>query len=246
VGSSDFDKDSLAVSCLEAELLFCCSPISSDSDRAAQLRALLNEDLDWASLLRIAHRHGVVPLLFWHLSKTSPEGVPTTVLDRLRADFHANNLRNLSLTRELLKLLSMFEAQGISAIPYKGPALAAFTYGNLALRQFIDLDILVRKHDVSRAKDLLVSAGYRPEDQMTHAQEAALLQYKHERLFRHVADGSMVELHWGIIDRQFSFPLDPEHLWGRLDWVPLGSSTVTTLSPEDLHLILCVHGSVHL
>jgi Uncharacterised nucleotidyltransferase len=98
VGSSDFEKGSLAVSCLEAELLFCCARISSDPDRAAQLRALLHQDLNWASLLRIADRHGVVPLLFWHLSKTSPEGVPTTVLDQLRADFQANNLRNLSLT----------------------------------------------------------------------------------------------------------------------------------------------------
>ena len=33
--------------------------------------------------------------------------------------------------------------QGIAAIPYKGPVLAAAVYGNLALRTFSDLDILV-------------------------------------------------------------------------------------------------------
>ncbi len=158
----------------ETELLLCCARISSDSSRAEQLRALLHKDLDWAVLRRIAHQHGVVPLVYWRLSNTCPEAVPTAVLDRLRGDIHANSLRNLSLTRELLRLLNLFEAQGIFAIPYKGPALAAFAYGNLALRQFADLDILVRKHDVPRAKEVFISAGYRSEHRLTRTQEAAL------------------------------------------------------------------------
>jgi hypothetical protein len=56
----------------------------------------------------------------------------------------------------------------------------------------------------------------------------------------------MVELHWGFVDRQFSLPLDAEGLWGRLERVSLDSGTVPTLSPEDLLLILCMHGSVYL
>jgi hypothetical protein len=56
----------------------------------------------------------------------------------------------------------------------------------------------------------------------------------------------MVELHWGFVDRQFSLPLDAEGLWGRLQRVSLGGGTIPTLSPEDLLLILCMHGSVHL
>jgi hypothetical protein len=101
----------------ETELLLCCARLSSDSNRAEQLRALLHKDLDWAILRRIAHQHGVVPLLYWRLSNTCPEAVPTAVLDRLRGDFHANCLRNLSLTRELLRLLNLLEAQGIPRYP---------------------------------------------------------------------------------------------------------------------------------
>jgi hypothetical protein len=56
----------------------------------------------------------------------------------------------------------------------------------------------------------------------------------------------MVELHWGFVDRQFSLPLDAEGLWGRLERVSLDGGTVPTLSPEDLLLILCMHGSVYL
>ena len=158
----------------EVELLLCCARISSPSERAAQIRAVLRKEIDCTNLLRTARAHGVIPLLYWRLSKTCPEAVSTAVLDRLRGDFHANSLRNLSLTRELLKLLNLFEAQGITAIPYKGPAPAAFAYGNLALRQFADLDILIRKHDVPRAKEVFISAGYRSEYRLTRTQEAAL------------------------------------------------------------------------
>jgi hypothetical protein len=35
-----------------------------------------------------------------------------------------------------------------AAIFYKGPALAAMAYGNVALREFSDLDILMKKEDV--------------------------------------------------------------------------------------------------
>ena len=55
-----------------------------------------------------------------------------------------------------------------------------------------------------------------------------------------------MELHWGFVDRQFSLPLDAEGLWGRLERVSLDGGTVPTLSPEDLLLILCMHGSVYL
>jgi len=55
-----------------------------------------------------------------------------------------------------------------------------------------------------------------------------------------------VELHWGVIERHFSFPLDPKWLWGRLERVSLGGAAVLTLWPEDLLLILCIHGSKHL
>jgi len=54
-------------------------------------------------------------------------------------------LHNFFLTKELLELLTLFEAHCIPASPYKGPALAIMAYGNLALRQFSDLNILVHK-----------------------------------------------------------------------------------------------------
>ena len=55
----------------------------------------------------------------------------------------------------------------------------------------------------------------------------------------------LVELHWAITSWTFFFPLNPEHLWERLETGSLEGTPVRTLAPEDLLLILCVHGAKH-
>jgi hypothetical protein len=230
----------------EVELLLLCARTRMSSERAARVETLLQEDINWDYLLETAQEHGLMPLLYWNLNATCPEAVPKTAFNQLRDRFRKNAQRNVFWTGELLRLLNLFEMHGISAVPFKGPSLAASIYGNLALRQFADLDILVHKQDVPRAKELLASVGYQPEYWLTHTQEVAFLQYYHELSFTRDAVGIRVELHWDVAERFFSFPLKPERLWERLEPTSLAGKEVLALSPEDLLLILCMHGTKHL
>ncbi|GAG91885.1 unnamed protein product, partial [marine sediment metagenome] len=84
-----------------------------------------------------------MPLLYQSLKKTCPEAVPDDTLEQLRAYFLTNAKRNLFLTGKLLRLLELLKDNGILAVPFKGPVLAESVYGDLSLRQFADLDILV-------------------------------------------------------------------------------------------------------
>jgi hypothetical protein len=230
----------------ETELLLCCARAGAGPKRAGRIRALLREELDGTRLVQTALRHGTMPLLYRSLVAACPEAVPAAILDQLRDHFHNNARRNFFLAGELLKCLELLGAHGIPAVPYRGPVLAASAYGDLALRQFDDLDILVHKQDVVRARDLLVSRGYRPEFQLTRAQEAAYLRDQSE--YKVLRDEGMliVELHWRFTEGYFSFPLDPEQLWQRLETVSLAGREVRTFSAEDVLLILCVHGTKHL
>lgn len=161
---------------------------------------------------------------------------------KLRRYFHANALHNLSLTGELFKLLNELEVHGIPVLPYKGPALAASAYGNLALRQFGDLDILVHEQDVIRAKDVLIAQGYQPSYHLTGAEEAAyILSHVNYAFYSKI----LVELHWRIREPHATFPLDMECLWERLVPISLAGKTVLTFSPEDQLLILCSHAVKH-
>jgi len=230
----------------ETELLICCVQACTDSERADRIKALLRKDLDWAYLIQTALRHATMPLLYRSLVTASPQAVPRATLDELRDHFHSNARRNFVLTGELFKCLGLLGAHGIPAVPYRGPVLAASLYGDFSLRQFADLDILVHKKDVIRARDTLISQGYRPEFQLTGAQEAAYLRSQSEYKVMHDEGLVIVEIHWRITERYFSFPLDPDQLWERLEPVSLAGREVRTFSPEDLLLILCAHGTKHL
>ena len=214
----------------EVELLLCCARTRIEPKTAARIRTLLQQDIDWAYLIQTAARHGVIPLLYQSLSTTSPEAVPKTILSQLRNHFHTNAFHNLSLTKELLLLLNLLESNGIKAIPFKGSVLAASVYGNLALRQFGDLDILVSRQDYLRTKNLLISQGY----------YELPLNLNWEAQMVHENSRVNVDLHWGITPIERPFKLNFERLWSRLEPVPLANTTVKSLLPEDLLLILCV------
>src|SRR5689334_10479117 len=127
----------------EVALLLSCARTEISPETAGRIRAFIQNGIDWTALIREATYHEVVPLLYHSLQTTCPEAVPEPVLAQLRTVFQATAWYNLCLTGELLTLLDLFATQGIAAIPYKGPILAAAVYGNLALRTFRDLDILV-------------------------------------------------------------------------------------------------------
>jgi len=210
-----------------------------------RLKALLQEEIDWTELLSLAYQHGVIPHLYWKLHQACPEALPKAVLHQLREQFDANLRRNLCLTGELLQVLNLLEAHGIPAIPLKGPVLAISLYGNLALRQFTDLDILVRKPDVLKAKELLISQSYRPLYRLNRIQEAVCLRNSnHYNLYRE-DPWIHLEIHWRMDPSDSVISLDWEGLWERCEPLALGGRTVLHPPPEDLLLILGVHGSCH-
>jgi hypothetical protein len=226
----------------EAALLLCALRTALHAASAEQLRRLVQQETDWPGLTDMALRHGVMPLLYTSLSATCPEVVPRAALDCLRQHFHTNVQRNLFLASTLRKLLRLLEAHGILAIPYKGPVLATVAYGHLALRQFADLDLLVRPQDANRARALLFAHGYRWQHGRAPMRWPGLLKV-YELLS---ADGQvLVELHWALTSATFFCPLDPAPWWTRLETVGLLETPVRSLAREDLLLILCIHGAKH-
>jgi hypothetical protein len=229
----------------EAEIALCCARTWLDPQARARMAMLLEQPVDWPRLLRIAVRSGVMPLVASHLSADFADAVPPVVLSELRERFRANAARNVMLVGELSRLVTLLERSGIPVITYKGPLLAIAAYGSLALRSFSDLDILIRKQHVLQAKRLLVERGYRPSWALTSAQEAVFLDAQCEYNFVREDRRVWVEVHWEIIPRYFSFRLDPAQLWERSGRMVVAGASFRTLAPEDLFLILCVHGTKH-
>jgi len=105
---------------------------------------------------------------------------------------------------------------------------------------------LMRQRDIPRAKELLVARGYQPMIDLPAAQEAAYLRTIGQLPFMHPENGIMVELHAQLLPRDFSFAVDFDSLWQRRVPIALAGREVPGLSPEDLLLLLCAHGTKHL
>jgi len=227
----------------EIELLLCCARTSLDSEKTVRIKSLLKKNMDWQCLLDTAVRNGVMPLLYRTLKEVSSEEIPHSFMKDLEELYNANARRNLFLTGELLKLLHLFEEHKIPAIPYKGPAIASSVYGDLALRQFSDLDILIKRQDVLKAGDILVSFGYRPQSEIPMRNLGAYLKSQYELPFSRHDGKIIVELQWEIVPRYFNFPIASLQLW---DCVVKNGSGLPSIPFEDTLLILCVHGTKHL
>ncbi len=228
----------------EVSLILACARTHVDAPHAERIRTLASANIDWAWLLQMSIRHRTLPLLYRNLATHSRDVVPQSTLAALGRHFKANALRNLVLTKRLVQLLRALDANGVSAIPYKGPALAEFAYGDLSLRQFADLDVLVRPRDLSKAAGTLVSLGYRLVTEPGIPQEA-YLQSMHHYNFAHDDIDATVELHWRATERYFASSSITERCWRRTKPATLAGAAVHYLAGEDLLLLLCIHSAKH-
>ncbi|MFM2304381.1 MAG: hypothetical protein RLZZ135_1791 [Cyanobacteriota bacterium] len=242
--SSDCDDKLYQSQRSEVKLLLCCARTFISAATAETIETLCNEDLDWPWLLSLADQHDVTCLLYQSLQGIYSEAVPipTSAIDLLRQDFQTHTFNNLFFTQELLKLIQLFEQHHIPVLPYKGPTLALTLYGDLSLRLFCDLDLSIQSQDLIRVKPLLAAAGYDTITVDNDREEINLWSDNSRDFVRQ--DGKVVlDLHWRITPRFFPIELTVAELFEHCQPLSLLGTTVSTLAPEDLLLVLCVHGA---
>jgi hypothetical protein len=230
---------------VEERLLLDCSRATLTPAAVERVKGILQGELNWERLLQTASWHNVLPLVCHHLIQRFSDLVPAGVLREVQARFRTNSARNLYLAAELLTILRFLEENGIAALPFKGPALAMAAYGNLALRQFCDLDVLVEKRDFPQARALFLAHGFQPWQKLTPLEEERHLRSSHSYTLVRTNDGLKLDLHWRITQERYAFELDVESLWSRLQRMSFCGRSVLAMAPEDLLLVLCLHGSKH-
>ena len=224
-------------------LCTCCAEIAQD-ERKRRLRELLRQPMDWEHLLEAADHHGVVPRVYEQL-RGMEQSLPSAALQAIALLYQSNLQRTLWLTRELGRILAHFAKHGIPALPYKGPVLAESLYGDVAARQFSDLDILVRVDDVRRTKQALLELGFKPELTLTPPQQLSYLRSGYELSFDSATTRNLLELQWQILPRFYAVSFDIEALFNRALPQRIADISIRSLCAEDLLLVLAVHAGKH-
>lgn len=231
----------------EVDLLLCCARTQITPEISNRIRVLVENGIDWIALIQLAMRHDVMPLLYRSLEQVGPNSVPEGVLGPLRTRYDKWATQARRRTEELARVLQFMAEHGVIAVPYKGPALAQELYGDLSLREFGDLDIMVFERDVPIAQDWIQHCGYefaplfhRLTDTDNLAGEA-----NRELRFYHRSDGSRLELHWRFATRVACVEQDPERFLRRVKTIRLAGTQVPSLSLEEYFLVLSLHATKH-
>jgi hypothetical protein len=219
-------------------LCLCCG-----SSADGRLAALLRNPTNWGVLLRLSTYHRVLPAVYEGL-RNRPE-VPASIQSALEARFAAHTLRVLRFSAELAAILRQFQKFEVQAVAHKGPALAQLLYGDPAMREFGDLDFLIRTADVPRACEALRVLGLQPRLQLSPRQEREYLRTGYEYVFGSAVEPNLIELQWQILPRFYSVPFQMAEMLRRSTTAQLETHGVRVLGREDLFLVLCVHAAKH-
>ncbi len=230
----------------EWQMLFAVARLRLDAATHDRIERLARSPLDWDRLLETAREHALLPLLHRHLKAVCPQGPPPELMNRIAVEVFAGAARNLFMTAELARVVTILEQGGVPVIPFKGPVLANMVHRDISLRSFSDLDILVRPADLKRAREALTAGGYQAE----FNEDAEENKYIHnaEKVIRFIRNPGfiVIEMHWEFAPRNLGFPdLATPQLWARSREESVGGKLMTVLSPEDVFLQLCFHGAKH-
>ena len=108
--------------------------------------------------------------------------------------------------------------------------LALLAFGDIAARHFGDLDLLVAERDYLRCGDLLVSRGFRRDQDCDY-----------ESSYVNETNNVCVDLHRSIADSwRWPVRLDFERLWERKTCIPVLGAPVPSFDLADLIIVLSV------
>lgn len=231
-----------------------------DTRRSDVCRALADSpDLNWQLFFYYADGHGVTPLIAacWR-SLAVLELLPDAVRSRLLEAYRDNDERNRNIRDEVREYWQLIAEARVEAILLKGWVLVEMLYASPALRQIIDMDLLVRDtQQARRGLQVLQTAGL----QMLPRNRDAWVE-KH------------LPAYWRLDGRTITYPLanqfDPQHprpvelhvsmweenfrglalrelpgFWERSRWIDVAGLQVRVSSLEDMLIHLCVHWTCH-
>ncbi|WP_276321966.1 nucleotidyltransferase family protein [Nitrosococcus wardiae] len=217
--------------CPELQAVLWCAKIKFQKAFSYRLTDIFLPSLNWDKLLYYAQVHALTPLVHEVIASQPQSVIPINILKALAERRRAIAYHNLQCTHDLLLLHKEFKKQSIRVISYKGPLLAISSYGNLSLREFGDLDLLIDKRDIKKSVDIIAAKGYRITS-----------RYSWEITFTK-EDKKELDLHYSLSPWTFPVSLFFDCLWEHAHRVRIADEDIVTFCPEHNLMVLCVQVS---
>jgi hypothetical protein len=191
---------------------------------------------DWPRTLRAAEWHRLTALLAQRLAGR-PE-LPADVRDALALHYLASVARSAFLRAALDEALAALTAAGVPAMLLKGAALTRGVYPDAAVREMLDLDLLVPAGALDAANAALAGLGYRRppgSGEEEHTQGWLRAHHHHDPALVDARALTAIELHHHVAMKDERRHFDVADVWARARPLP-GAPAHLLPAPEDLLL----------
>ncbi len=230
--------------------------MAAGSEIEILLRILKGDDLsdgtsgewDAAMLTQLALRHKqAYPLL--QFARQNPDLFPEDLIPQIENHCRKSAFQSLSQLNELKRIAGRLHDGGILNVVIKGPQLSRMLYGREAMKESVDLDIMLANgNDLEAVHALLTEAGYTRSnlnDYPGKIRRKLFLIAKREVSYYNPGNRIAIDLHIRpgantyLTEHRFS------DFFQRLQQYDLEGTPVTILSDEAYFVYLCYHGALH-
>lgn len=225
-------------------LILCCKSKMDEKDiKAIRENVTATKNLEEVSML--SYDHGIYPLFYHALIEHASDLMDQEMKDAMAYLFQNIKATNEMMTDELVHVTRLLEEHDIEVLSFKGPVLAEIAYGDISLRQYRDLDILVHRQHVYKAGLLLTDNHYVSKKSLAFFKNKAMLDINSDLTLLNTKNQIILEIHWKLFWQFYQIRFEAEDIWKSSYFCNIQNHQIKTLSPELLLPYLCAHGSKH-
>lgn len=197
-------------------------------------------DFEFDQFRALADQHQLSGFLYMQIKGSPMEGLfPPEYLEHLSERFTQQRQRCDYILQEATHIHDAFKAAHQPVIFLKGPFVARQFYGDIYLRSYVDIDILIPREDLVAADRLLRDMGFNRLSLVlvsNHAMTRFTHTYDyHKRIEEPDLPGRRqylpLDLHWKLRSH-FSFRLDYDSIWKQQEICQLQGISFPVLSAE--------------
>jgi len=224
-------------------LITLCSNEDTSQDELEYIVSYVDSATDSTleSIVEISHREGLLPIVYKKLKSLPIDN--RYLLSRLKQAYLHIVQKNMLFATQLTELTTLLEENGIDVISIKGVTLAQLAYGDITLRQFGDIDILVRESQLQRADKILRDHGYHS----LYGDKILSSDICLERLIdiSYIKQERLLELHWRLLESKHNGDIALNQPFDSTQPIDIYSTLLYTLSNEPLLIYITLHGAKH-
>jgi hypothetical protein len=221
------------------------------------LRILKGDDLsdcapgEWDAValtqLAILHKQAYRLLQF---ARQNTGLFPGELIMQIENHCRKSAFRSLSQLNELKQIAGRFNELGIPYVIVKGPQLSRMLYGREAMKESVDLDIMLVNgiNDLMQVHELLGQLGYSKSNLNNYKRKLSrwfFVKAKREVNYHHPLVDCTIDLHVKPGTNTFITDKYFKHFFSDLVSDDLEGTPVNVLPDETYFIYLCYHGALH-